>query len=64
MHLRWLRWPWHRSESDDVRDAKERLARVIADDSTVDEVLGHGQRIVRENGLVWNIERALRVRRM
>lgn len=63
-------WPtnwWPRSrhhESDDLREAKERLERVLADDSTVDQAVETGARIVRENGLVWNIERALRVRRL
>lgn len=60
-----MRWwnRWRRRESDALRDARERLARVLADDSTVDEVTEHARSIVRENGLVWNIERALRVRR-
>lgn len=60
-----MRWwdRWRKRESAELREARERLARVLADDSTVDEVTAHGRSIVRENGLVWNIERALKVRR-
>lgn len=60
----WNRWRRRHRESDELREARERLARVMEDDSTVDEVTEHGRSIVRENGLVWNIERALRVRRL
>lgn len=57
-----MTWFGHK-DTTGVDDAKDRLKRVLADDSTVDEVTAHGTRLVRENGFVLAIENALRVRR-
>lgn len=59
----WNPWTWRNGRDiEGVRDAQERLARAIADDSTVDELHDHNRRIMRENGFVQDIERALRRR--
>lgn len=52
-----------RSESPAVADARGRLDKANADDSTVDRLVEHRRRITRENGLARDIEQALRARR-
>lgn len=60
----WL-MPWRNrgTESPGVTDAKARLERATADDSTVDALVARRHRITRENGLARDIEDALRARR-
>ncbi len=56
--------PWkRRPASPAAHDAKARLEKVQADDSTVDKIVAHRARLASENGLAHAIERALRARR-
>lgn len=60
----WVKaWRHPGAESPGVTDAKARLDKANADDSTVDGLVARRTRLMRENGLARDIEQALKARR-